>query len=234
MVNERRDITQKQKGEKRTGHATVFLVDEHPIVLQGLAELIKQECDLVICGQAEDSSRALQAIVELKPDVVIAEISLKGSDGIELIRNVKAHCPSTHVLVLSIHDESLYAERALLAGAEGYVMKQEIPQKILMALRRILDGELAVSDMVASRFLQRAIGRNVALTSSLFEHLSNRELHVFRLIGQGRGTRQIAEELHLSVKTVEVYNSRIKKKLGLSNSRELLTHAIHWYQQTHK
>jgi DNA-binding NarL/FixJ family response regulator len=207
---------------------TVFLVDDHPIVRQGLTLLINQEADLAVCGEAEEMHSALSAIHALKPDILIVDISLNGPDGLELLKNVRITSPRLPVLILSMHDESIYAERALRAGANGYIMKQEATEKVLVALRRILSGEIYVSERIANSMLQHYVhGAHPARHSSVSE-LTDRELEVFRLIGEGHGTRQIAEALHLSVKTVESYQAHIKEKLSLRSARELVQHAVEW------
>ena len=210
---------------------TVFVIDDHPIVREGLTQLINREPDLSVCGVAEDVYEALRSMEVLKPDIAIADISLKGSDGIELIKNLKTRMPGLPVLVLSIHDESFYAPRALRAGARGYIMKQEATENVLVAVRRVLSGEVYLSERMANKMLQQFVG--VIKTPQRFsvDRLSDRELEVFRLIGQGHGTRRIAEELHLSVKTVESYREHIKDKMTLSDASELVRHAIEWVQR---
>jgi DNA-binding NarL/FixJ family response regulator len=206
----------------------VCVVDDHPIVRQGLSLLINQEADLAVCGEAEEMHSALQAIAAANPDILIVDISLNGPDGLELLKNARIASPRLPVLILSMHDESIYAERALRAGANGYIMKQEATEKVLVALRRILSGEIYVSDRVANSMLQHYVhGSHPAERSSVSE-LTDRELEVFRLIGEGHGTRQIAEALHLSVKTVESYQAHIKEKLSLRSGRELVQHAVQW------
>ena len=204
----------------------VLVVDDHPIVRQGLALMIDQEPDLEVCGEAEEAASALTAIVATRPDIVLLDISLPGPDGIEVLKSIRATDPTLPVLVLSMHDESVYAERALRAGANGYIMKQEATENVLVALRRVLRRELYVSDRIASAML-RQIASGVGRPDPM-ARLSDRELEVFRLIGEGHGTRRIAEELHLSVKTVESYQAHIKDKLGLQGSRDLVQRAIEW------
>jgi DNA-binding NarL/FixJ family response regulator len=207
---------------------TVFVVDDHPIVRQGLALLINQEADLTVCGEAEEMHSALSAIQAVRPDILIVDISLNGPDGLELLKNIRLGSPRLPVLILSMHDESIYAERALRAGANGYIMKQEATEKVLVALRRILSGEIYVSDRIANSMLRHYVrGVNPSEHSSISD-LTDRELEVFRLIGEGHGTRQIAEALHLSVKTVESYQAHIKEKLSLRSARELVQHAVQW------
>jgi len=214
--------------ETVSSKSRVFVVDDHPIVRQGLSQLINREPDLMVCGEAEDARAALDAIPQLKPAILIVDVSLDGPDGIELLKNIRARDPKLPVLILSMHDESLYAERALRAGANGYIMKQEATDRVLIAIRQILGGEMYVSDRMAQKMVHRFIGRAGVPRRSSMDELTDRELEVFRLIGQGHGTRQIAEELHLSVKTVEAYYAHIKEKLSLKNARELVQHAVQW------
>src|SRR6202167_554291 len=191
----------------------VLLVDDHPIVRQGLALLIDREADLSVCGEADGAHSAFHAIETLRPDIVLLDISLNCPDGLEVLKEIRMKSGSLPVLILSMHDESIYAERAMRAGANGYIMKQEATEKVLVALRRILSGEIYVSDRIANNMLRHYVrGANVSEHSSVSD-LSDRELEVFRLIGEGQGTRQIADALHLSVKTVESYQAHIKEKL---------------------
>jgi DNA-binding NarL/FixJ family response regulator len=207
---------------------SVFVVDDHPIVRQGLTLLINREPDLAVCGEAEEMHAALQAIQSVQPDIIILDISLHGPDGLELLKNLRMNYRGLPVLILSMHDESIYAERALRAGANGYIMKQEASEKVLVALRRILSGGIYVSDRIATSMLKHYVrGANLSPHSSIAD-LTDRELEVFRLIGQGYGTRDIAEALHLSVKTVESYQAHIKEKLSLRSARELVQHAVQW------
>jgi DNA-binding NarL/FixJ family response regulator len=208
----------------------VLVVDDHPIVRQGLSQLINQEPDLMVCGQAEDARTALDAIDPSQPDILIVDVSLDGPDGIELLKTIRANDSRLPVLILSMHDESLYAERALRAGANGYIMKQEATERVLVAIRQILGGEVYVSERMAKKMVQQFIGGSGVSRRSIIDELTDRELEVFRLIGQGHGTRQIAEELHLSVKTVESYYAHIKEKLFLKNARELVQHAVQWVE----
>ena len=170
----------------------------------------------------------MQAIERKKPDIVILDISLNGPDGLELLKSIRTTEPDLPVLILSMHDEAIYAERALRARANGYIMKQEAAEKVLVALRRILNGDIYLSDRMSNKMLQQFIGGAPSMIQSRISSLSDRELEVFRLIGEGRATREIAEELHLSVKTVETYQAHIKEKLALRSGRELIQHAIQW------
>jgi DNA-binding NarL/FixJ family response regulator len=203
-------------------------VDDHPIVRQGLAQLINQENDLEVCGQAEDAHEAMQAIRELSPDMVIVDIGLKDTSGMELIKDLKVQHPSLPVLTLSMYDEAVYGERALRAGARGYVMKQEATEKVVTAIRRVLAGEVYVSSGMAAKMVSKFVGGGSRTAGSPADCLSDRELEVFRMIGEGFSTREMAEKLHLSVKTVETYRAHIKDKLGLQDANELLRSAIRW------
>jgi DNA-binding NarL/FixJ family response regulator len=218
----------KLRTETGAKKATIVIVDDHPIVRQGLADLLNEEQDLAVIGQAEDAPEAMQIIRKQKPDIVIIDVSLKETSGIELIKDIKALDSEIPVLTLSMHDESLYAERALRAGAKGYIMKQEATDKIVNAIRTVLKGQLYLSDRMSSRILRKIVGGGVEVESSPIDRLSDRELEVFTLLGQGHGTRQISEQLHLSIKTIETYRSHIKEKLDLADSTELLQHAIQW------
>jgi len=212
----------------RAARSAVLIVDDHPIVRQGLTLLINREPDLAVCGDAEEAASALSRIEELKPDLIVVDISLNGPDGLDLLKSIRARDPNLPVLILSMLDESLYAERALRAGANGYIMKQEATDRVLVAIRHILGGEIYVSDRMANRMLHRFVGGVQVKERSPIADLTDRELEVFRLIGEGHGTRQIAEQLHISVKTVESYQAHIKEKLSLKNARELVQRAIQW------
>jgi DNA-binding NarL/FixJ family response regulator len=206
----------------------IFIVDDHPIVREGLSLMMNREPDLMVCGEAEEATGALRAIVAAKPDFLIVDISLSGPDGLDLLKSIRARYPSLPVLILSMHDETIYAERALRAGANGYIMKQEATERVLVAVRQILTEKVYVSDRIANRMLQHYIRGSGGEKQSPIAELSDRELEVFRLIGEGHSTRMIAEELHLSVKTVESYQAHIKGKLSLKNGRELVQRAIQW------
>jgi DNA-binding NarL/FixJ family response regulator len=212
----------------QTAKKTVLVVDDHPLMRQGLALLINQQQDMQVCGEAEEAQAAMHAIAHLRPDIMILDISLSGPDGLELLKNIRASDPDLPVLILSMHDEAIYAERALRARANGYIMKQEATEKVLVAVRRILNGEVYLSERMSNKMLQQYIGGAPPMIQSRIASLSDRELEVFRLIGEGRATREIAEELHLSIKTVETYQAHIKEKLALRSGRELIQHAIQW------
>jgi DNA-binding NarL/FixJ family response regulator len=221
-------MTMRSQPAVTPAKSRVFVVDDHPIVRQGLALMINREADLMVCGEAEEAQAALAVFEELKPDVLVVDISLPGPDGIDLVKAIRARNTRVPVLVLSMHDESIYAERALRAGANGYIMKQEATERVLIAIRRILKGEVYLSDSAASRMVNQYVRKAAGASPSPVSVLSDRELEVFRLIGQGHGTREIADTLHLSVKTVETYQTHIKDKLSLRNARELVQHAIEW------
>src|SRR5258708_38870783 len=206
----------------------VLLVDDHPVVRQGLALLIEREPDLCVCGEADGAHSAYHAITTLRPDMIILDISLSGPDGLDVLKEIRTKTTNLPVLILSMHDESIYAERAMRAGANGYIMKQEATEKVLVAILTILQGEVSLSDRLTSTLFQQYVRGGSPSKTSPLVNLTDRELEVFRLIGEGHGTRQIAEELHLSVKTIESYQAHIKEKLALRNARELVQHAIEW------
>jgi DNA-binding NarL/FixJ family response regulator len=209
----------------------IFLVDDHPLVREWLTNLISQQPDLEVCGEAETGPQALEAIATLEPAVAIIDISLRDSSGLELIKQLKSRCPGVAVLVLSMHEELHYAERALRAGALGYIMKRETSRKVIGAIRQVLAGKLCVSaDIAAAMAAQFVQGRTLAAHSPE-DVLSDRELEVFELLGQGRGTRQIAAALSVSIKTVQAHCARIKEKLNLTSGIELLREAVRWHDQ---
>ena len=209
----------------------MFLVDDHPLVREHLTALLQAQADLEVCGEAEDAPTAMSLIAQRAPDLVILDILLKRSSGLELIKQVKELWPKLPVLVLSMHDEMLYAERSLRAGALGYITKEEATVNILSAVRRVLSGQVYLSERMAGRMMKRMVGANtVAELRSPLEVLTDRELEVFQMLGRGLGTRQIAEELRLGIKTVESYRARIKEKLQLADGNQLLQQAIQWVQ----
>lgn len=224
-------MTSDKANNPKDSRRRVLLVEDHAVVRFGIAQLINRQADLVVCGEEEDASRALSAIASQKPDLVIADISLKDSSGLELMRNIKAQYPGLPILVVSVHDESIYAEIAFRAGALGYLMKQEALEKILVAIRRVLEGNIYVSDVLAARMLQQQVRGQTDVNESPVKSLSDRELEVFQLIGQWKKTKEIAQELHLSVKTVEYYREQIKRKLNLRDAGELTQHATSWVQR---
>jgi DNA-binding NarL/FixJ family response regulator len=206
----------------------VLIVDDHPIVRQGLTQLIGQEGDLEVCGEADDVTSAFAAIERLAPDIAIVDLMLRGSTGIELIKELKAHHPDLRILVISMHDEAVYAERALRAGAHGYIMKEVATHEVLTALRTVLAGDVYVSKEMISRILRRMVGGG---PSDGIDRLTDRELEVFQWIGRGLSVIEIGEKLKVSPKTVETYRAHIKEKLGLANANDVLRVAVSWLEQ---
>lgn len=216
--------------DSKPAQSRIFLVDDHPMVREHLAALLTREPDLIVCGEAEDAPTAVARIGQTNPSLIIMDISLKQSHGLELLKDLQAIHPGIAVLVLSMHDESLYAERALRAGAMGYITKQEATKNILSAVRKILAGEVYLSARMSERLMRKMVGGRAATSKSSVESLTDRELEVFQMIGRGFGTRRIADELRIGIKTVESYRARIKEKLRLTESDQLLQHAIQWLQ----
>jgi DNA-binding NarL/FixJ family response regulator len=209
--------------------AKVLLVDDHPLVREWLATLINQQTDLQVCGEADSAPAALRLIGTASPDIAIVDISMEGGSGIELIKNIKASHPAVRVIVLSMHDEALYAERALRAGARGYIMKREATKGVLQAIRSVLGGKLYLSDKMAMSMAEKFVDGRPKTAGTGIETLSDRELEVFQLLGRGYGTRQIGDELHVSFKTVQAFCARIKEKLNLASATELLREAVRWH-----
>jgi len=211
----------------------IFLVDDHPLVREGLANLLNAQEDLMVCGEAEDSTQAVNRIRKARPHVALIDISLKNESGLELLKQLRGQFPEIALIVLSMHDESLYAERALRAGARCYVMKREASKNVLASIRRVLEGGVYVSGRITST-MAKVLGSSAeAPSTSPVERLSDRELEIFRLLGQGRTTSQIASDLNLSVKTVQAYCARAKEKFGVSTLADLLRAAIRWEDASH-
>src|SRR5262245_8776774 len=228
----KRKATQKTSPTAEpTRKARIFLIDDHAVVRYGIGQLIDKQSDLMVCGESEGANEALKVLPTVKPDLIILDISLKESSGLDLIRTIKAQSPQTRVLVVSMHDEAVYAEMALRAGASGYIMKEQAIANVLTAIRRVLNGSIYVSDAIAAKVLEQQILGERSHKLSPIDRLGPRELEVLRLIGQWKGTRQIAGELHLSIRTVEFYREQIKKKLNLKNSAMLVQYAVAWLQQ---
>src|SRR5436190_6653852 len=232
-----RRFTRSQEGRKRRlviGTQTeitkkkVLLVDDHPLMRLGMGQLIDRQPDLMVCGQAEDATEALRSVANLNPDVVVLDLTLKDSDGLEVLKNIKAQHPTIPVLVLSIHAESLYAELALRAGAKGYVMKSEPLANVLAAIRRVLTGGIYVSESMTSRMLQKHARGATAVEALPLERLTDRERQVLHLLGHWHTTREIARVLHLSIKTVENYREKLKAKLNLDSASALVQFAVEW------
>jgi DNA-binding NarL/FixJ family response regulator len=197
---------------------------------EGLAQLIGNEADLTVCGEAENAHEAIEKMNALKPDLLLADITLPGKSGLELIKDVQALSPGLAVLVISMHDESLYAERVLRAGGRGYIMKQEGGRKLMQAIRQVLNGQIYVSEKMSTKILELFSGRRGKAGGSEVEKLTDREFEVFQLIGQGKGTKEIAAQLCLSAKTVEVHRLNIKQKLNLQTAAELIRYAVRWVE----
>lgn len=216
-----------------SGEATkirVFLVDDHPIVRQGVRMLVNQEADMEVCGEAESASDALVEIARTKPHVALVDLSLKDSSGLELIKDLRIRQPELAILVLSMRDESFYAERVFRAGAMGYIPKDEGSERVVEGIRKVHAGEMFVSERLSAKMISRFVGNKPGAGTSAADVLSDRELEVFEMIGKGLTTRQVARKLHLSIKTVESHREHIKEKLKLSNATELLKNAIQWVQ----
>jgi len=212
---------------------TVLVIDDHPIVRQGLVQLIEREPDLRVCGEAADLREARARLSKTTPDIVILDLSLRDGDGLELVKDIRSKNEQLPVLVLSMHDEAIYAERLLSAGANGYIMKQAAADELLQAVRRVLGGGIYVSDAVGARMIERFAVSGRVQRADPIERLSNRELQVLNMIGRGRTTREIAENLSLSVKTIESHRQRIKKKLNLETAPQLVQFAVNWYSGHH-
>ena len=219
-----------EPSERLVGTARLIIVDDHPVVRQGLAELLSAREGLDVVGQAADADQALELVRHHAYDLALVDLSLGGLSGLELIKNLKTECPTLPVLVLSMHDEMFYAERALRAGARGYITKEQAVEEIHSAIDVVLSGEIYVSEEVSAKMLHRFVEGSGGFESSDVELLSDRELEVFQLLGQGYGTRQVAEMLHISPKTVESYRANIKEKLHLRNAAELVQTAVQWVQ----
>ena len=211
--------------------AKVMIVEDHPIFRKGLAQLINEEKDMEICGEAEDVIEARKIFVKARPDMMIVDLTLKGVSGLDLIKDVHEHLPDLPILVLSMHDESIYAERVLRAGARGYIMKQEMTDKVIVAIRHVLAGKMFFSESVVESFLGMMTGKPAASPQNPIDTLSDRELEVFTLIGKGTGRKEIGDKLHVSIKTVGTYREKIKVKLGIKSSPELVRRAVEWLQE---
>lgn len=219
----------QRAGSGRERRRRIMIVDDHPIVRQGLRRLMEAEPDLEVCGEAETAREAKSMIRELKPDAVIVDVSLAQGDGLELVKDARAHYPELPLLVLSMHDEVIYAERMLSAGANGYIMKQAASDQFLVALRRVLEGGIYVSETVGNSMIEKFAAGGAYTSANPVDSLSNRELQVLHMIGKGLSTRQTAEALNLSIKTVESHRQRIKRKLSVRTAAQLMQYAVNWY-----
>ena len=208
--------------------ARVLIVDDHPVVRYGLLQLLSSEPDFEVCGEAASAQEALALVNQRKPDIAVVDISLQGTNGIELIKQIHAVHPEARILVSSMHDETLFAERALRAGASGYINKQMAMPEMVGAIRRVLSGKVYLSTSMTERMVERAARPDTDTSRSVMQRLSDRELEVFSLLGDGLSTREVAQRLNLSVKTIETHRAQIKRKLGLRNSTELIQRAVEW------
>jgi DNA-binding NarL/FixJ family response regulator len=211
----------------------VFIVDDHPLVREGLTNLINGQDDLIVCGEAKDSAQAINGIGKARPNVALIDISLENESGLELLKQLKTQFPQVALIILSMHDEALYAERALRAGAQGYVMKHETSKSVLASIRQVLGGGVYLSERIVKRMALKLTSSRKPIITSPVERLSDRELEIFRLLGQGRTTSQIAADLNLSLKTVQAYCARAKEKFGVASLTELLHAAIRWDDSSH-
>jgi DNA-binding NarL/FixJ family response regulator len=225
-------MSKEKRNAVETTKARLLLVDDQPIVRERLAHLIADEPDLSVCGQTDDIHQAMKLIADTRPDLVVTGLSLKEFHGLGLIKDLRARFPRLRVLVFSMYDEALYADRAICAGARGFVQKRASTAELLRAIRQVLSGHTYVSEKVAAHKIRQFFGRPLVRPGSPLEQLSDRELEVLQLIGQGRSTREIAEALHLDIKTIETYRARIKVKLNLTSASELVEQAQHWTEQT--
>jgi DNA-binding NarL/FixJ family response regulator len=226
----RETMTARKSSPVRNPKKRVLLVDDHPMLRQGLAQVINQQKDLTVCCEAGDAGEAEQRITSSKPDLAVVDISLEGKSGLEFIKDLQALHPEVPVLVMSMHDESLYAERVLRAGARGYVMKKAGGEAVLQAIRQVLSGKIYVSERMSAQILEKFSGARSAKHQSPIEMLTDREFEVFQLIGEGCVTREIAERLHISPKTVDVYRQNLKEKLKLPSATSLIQHAVRWVE----
>lgn len=212
----------------------ILLVDDHPVMRHGLAQLVRMEPDLDVCGEAGSAAEGMSAVQKLKPDLVVADLTLPDKHGLEFIKDIMAMHPGTLLLVLSMHDESLYAERVLRAGGRGYVMKETAADTLIGAVRRVLDGGIYLSDRMAGQMLELMAGQRKQAEASPLERLTDRELEVLQLIGQGRATRVIAEQLNISARTVDAHRAHIKEKLQVPDGPALVRYAVRWMESRTK
>jgi DNA-binding NarL/FixJ family response regulator len=223
-------MTTKELSPARSPKKTVLLVDDHPMMRQGLAQVINQQNDLLVCGEAGDANEAMLRIDAAKPDLAVVDISLEGKSGLELIKDLQALYPDLPVLVMSMHDESLYAERTLRAGARGYVMKKAGGEAVLHAIRQVLTGKVYVSESMSAQILANYTGARATKRLSPIQMLTDREFEVFKLLGEGFSSREVARRLHISPKTVDVYRQHLKEKLKLPSATSLIQHAVRWVE----
>lgn len=225
-----RAIATKKSASSAAAVKRILLVDDHPVMRHGLAQLIRMEPGLDVCGEAGSAAEGIKAVDALKPDLVVVDLTLPDKNGLELLKDVQALHPGTRCIVLSMHDEGLYAERALRAGARGYVMKEAAAEHLIGAIRRVMDGGIYVSDTMASRMLEGVTGARSKPSASLIDRLTDRELEILELIGGGVATKHIAERLSISARTVEAHRAHVKEKLGIADGAALVRYAVQWVE----
>lgn len=223
-------MSKKQDTKAPKPRTRVYIVDDHPMMREGLAQLITDEPDLEVCGESDTGAKALTNVSVLLPDLVLTDITLPDKNGLELIKDLLSLLPNLKILAISMHEESFYAERVLRAGARGYIMKHERGERLMEAIRRVLAGGIYVSEQTSARILEQFTGKTSENGGSPVQKLSDREFEVFQLIGEGKTTREIAEHLHLSPKTIEVHRLNIKQKLGLKHASDLIRSAVRWVE----
>ena len=225
-------MSNRKPSEDKRKIARILIVDDHPIVCEHLKSLIEQQKDLRVCASVPDAVQAMEAVAAQSPDLAIVDLSLRGTHGLDLLKDMASRHPWLPVLILSMHDESLFADRVLAAGARGYITKQEATSRIMTAIRTVLEGGIYVSDRMTARILHRTVEGDEKKSASSLSQLTDRELQVFQSIGHGLTTRQIAKQLHIDVKTVETYRARIKEKFHLTSATALLQYAVQWVQDS--
>ena len=223
-------MTSKKKIAPAKTRQQILIVDDHPMMREGLRQIIGSEPDLVVGGEAENAFQALELVGKLKPDLVLADLTLPDKSGLELIKDIQSMHPKMPVLVISMHDEALSAERVLRAGGRGYIMKHEGGKKIMLAIRRVLSGQISVSEAMSAKILEIFSGRRAEAAASPVENLTDREFEVFRHIGKGLSTKETAGQMHVSAKTVEVHRMNVKAKLNLKTMAELIRYAVRWVE----
>jgi DNA-binding NarL/FixJ family response regulator len=223
-------MSTKRAAQSSPGRKRILVVDDHPILREGLFQSINRQPDMMVCGDAENAAQALGAIGRLKPDLVLVDISLPGKGGFELVKDIRALHPDLPVLVLSMHDEALYAERVLRAGAQGYIMKHERPKKLLEAMRHVLSGKTYLSEKMTARILDVFSGRRSISAGVPLERLTDREFEILHMLGRGKNSHEIAKELHLSVRTVDTHRTHLKEKLKLKSSLQVTRYAVCWVE----
>jgi DNA-binding NarL/FixJ family response regulator len=229
-VPKRSTAAKKSTQPASTARKKILVVDDHPMTRSGVVHLLNKQADMIVCGEAGSPAEALGGLAQAPPDLMLTDMTMPGRSGIEFIKDVLALHPNLPILILSMHDEAIYAERALRAGARGYVMKEAGGEKLLMAIQRVLNGQVYLSEEMSAKILDNLSGKKPRGSQSPIEKLSDREFEVFQLIGQGKSTREIASQLHLSPKTVDVHRGHIKEKLELTDATSLVRHAVRWVE----